>query len=313
MTGRLDPYSLAGLTYLTHLELGGLTEGVATGGSISTLVDTVFLTSAYVTDDYFNGGTCWILNGGASDNGNEVARISDTTTGTQTIALADNIAAVEALAQYALADRRYPLLSIISALNHAIYSLGKIIYTRTADYIGVASQTEYTLVEQSDAGDLPVVIDADAEVLEVWLQTKLNDSNDNQWVRYDGAWYIQKANIGTMNTLVFDYNPLTTHALKVVLRGQHPALFQYGARAHTTLDQGVPFQLVALRAAYHLLQNELANDISHPRLVSMMTRIAEMEAKAQTEHTPLRVRRTPKVLNIYNPRYTYVRDEFRQP
>lgn len=313
MTGRFDPYSLAGLTYLTHLELGGLTEGIATGGSISTLIDTVYLTSDYITDNYFNGGTCWILNGGASDNGNEVARIQDTTTSTQTIALADNIAAVEALAQYALADRRYPLLSLISAVNHAIYSLGKIIYTRTADYTGVTAQTEYPIVEQSDAGDLPVVIDTDAEVLEVWLQTKLNDANDNQWVRYDGGWRIQKSNIGTMNILVFDNNPITSYALKVVLRGQHPALFQYGARAHTILDQGVPFQLVALRAAFHLLQNELANDISHPRLVAMMTRIQEAEARSQAEHTPLRVRKTPKVLNIQNPRYTYIREEFPQP
>ena len=109
-----NPYSLAGLTYLTHLELGGLTEGIATGGTVSTLIDAVYLTSAYITDDYFNGGTCWILSGGASDDGNQVARIQDTTTGTQTIALADNVAAVEALAQYALADRRYPLPGLIS-------------------------------------------------------------------------------------------------------------------------------------------------------------------------------------------------------
>src|SRR3990167_4449057 len=143
MAGRFDPYSLCGLTYLTHLELGGLSHGIATGCSVSTLIDTVYLSSAYITDDYFNGGTAWILSGGASDNGNEVARIQDTTVSTQTIALADNVAAVEALASYALADRHYPLMDIVAAVNHAIYSLGKIIYTRTSDYTGASAQTEY--------------------------------------------------------------------------------------------------------------------------------------------------------------------------
>jgi hypothetical protein len=270
-------------------------------------VDTVALSQE---DDFWNGGTAWLLAGG-NGVGNQMARVSDFTASSDTLTLTDTLATAAAdLTSYAVAGKRYSLMELIAAVNEAVYSLGKIIYTRTADLPTAAAQTEYSLVEQTDTADLPVVIDAEAELLEVWFQGDTGDADSNLWYRADIPWYVQKSNIGTMNVLVFEWQPTSVIALKLVLKGQHPYLFQFGVRAHTELDQGVPFQLVTARAAFNLLKQELNYDLTHPRLVQMQEVMQGLVQKTETEHAPLRVPRRPRLLMIENAAYAGGGDPF---
>lgn len=298
-----NPRTLPGLTYQLANKLLGpnqMLHGTATGGTSSTIIDTVALVQE---NDYWNGGTAWLLSGGISaDEGGQAARVADFTNSTATLSLTDAITAPSANALYAVADARYPLLTLLAAINEAIADIGDIVYTRTGDYTSASSQTEYTLVRQTDAGDIPVVLDADAKVLNVWYQSKANDANDNKWIELTG-WSIQKSNPGSMNVLIFDEQPPAPFALKITFAGRHPLLFQYGAMFWTELDQSVPYQLVVARAAYNLLLKELGGDIQHPRLLQQMREIQAYTQKTETEHAPAKEFPRPQLLNVPNSRY----------
>src|SRR3990167_5677525 len=106
--------------------LGVLTEGVATGGSTSTLIDTVERTEA---DDYWNGGTAWILYDagglGAAPQG-EYAVVSDFANTGGVITLRTAITQVAAGDRYAVAKKRYPLHLLVQKVNEAIAFIGPI-------------------------------------------------------------------------------------------------------------------------------------------------------------------------------------------
>ena len=79
--------TLATATYRLARELGIVVEGVATGGSATTLIDTNDLTQA---DDYWNSASLWILRdaaeGGAAPEG-QFAIVSDFTASSDTLTL----------------------------------------------------------------------------------------------------------------------------------------------------------------------------------------------------------------------------------
>lgn len=308
---RYNPYTLPTLTYLVAERLGGVVNGRADGGDGSTLVDARL--AAY-PDDHFNGGVVWILDEGGSPGGHggQVDVVGDFASSTGTITVGEEVLnpAPTSLCNYAVCTARYNLYDLRAAVNRAIESLGKIVYTRTADYTTAAAQTEYSLVEQTDVGDLPVVIDTDAEVLKVEIQTRLNDANDNQWRELDIPWKVIKANIGTMNVLELAWQPPTAYALRVTLRGQHPFLNPIGLRTWTELDQGIPFQLVVVRACRHMLSLRHAGNFVNPRMSDIMRELEQEEAQLSMAFTPHKPKRAPKLLNIGNSAYGGTLDDF---
>jgi len=84
--------TLATATYRLARELGIVVEGVATGGSATTLIDTNDLTQA---DDYWNSASLWILRdaaeGGAAPEG-QFAIVSDFTASSDTLSLRSTFA-----------------------------------------------------------------------------------------------------------------------------------------------------------------------------------------------------------------------------
>jgi hypothetical protein len=308
---RYNPYTLATLTYLVAERLGGVVNGRADSGSGNTLVDARL--SAY-PDDHFNGGVVWILDEGGSPGGHggQVDVVGDFESSTGTITVGEEVLnpVPTSLVNYAVCTARYNLYNLRAAVNRAIESLGKIVYVRTADYTTVAAQTEYSLVEQTDAGDIPVVIDTDAEVIKVEIQTKLNDSNDNQWRVLDIPWQVVKSNPGTMNVLELAWQPPTGYALRVTMLGQHPFLNPLGLRTWTELDQGIPFQLVVVRACRHILSLRHGGNFVNPRMADIMSELEQEEARLSTTFAPLRPKRQVKTFNISNPRYSGTPDEF---
>jgi len=204
---RYNPYTLATLTYLVAERLGGVINGRVDDSTATTIVDARL--NVY-PDDHFNGGTVWDLDEGSlNTQGRRMFVVDDFTSSTGTITIGEEVISpvMVTTSYYAVCTARYNHYDLMAAVNRAIESLGKIVYTRTADYTTTAAQTEYGLVEQTDVGDLPVVIDTDAEVLKVEIQTKLSDSNDNQWRILDIPWQVIKSNTGTMNILELEWQP----------------------------------------------------------------------------------------------------------
>lgn len=203
--------TLFDLTYGLASKLGIVSEGTATGGSTTTLIDTVELTQ---DDDFWNGGTVWITydagGSGAAPQG-EYSVVTDFATSTDTATLRSTLtAAIASGDRYAIARTRYPLSLLIAKINEAIRNIGPIEVTDISTITTAANQTEYTL---------PANL---LDLREVWLQTNLDDTNDYRWQRiYD--FRVEKESTGSANTLILKQYP-ADYLIKLVYTGYHSAL-----------------------------------------------------------------------------------------
>ena len=124
----MSDLTLFDLTYKVARHLGVLTEGVATGGSATTIVDNPYRSEA---DDYWLYGSAWIVydagGAGASPQG-KYARISDSISTTWTITIGTVTDAVAAGDRYALSRhlRALPVAGCHhSAVNNAVAEMGR--------------------------------------------------------------------------------------------------------------------------------------------------------------------------------------------
>jgi hypothetical protein len=258
--------TLFDLTYQLARLLNTLTEGVATNGSQTTIIDTVERTEA---DDFWNGGTAWITydagGAGAAPQG-EYSFVSDFVQSTGTVTLRSTLtAAVAANDRYAIAPLRYPLHLLIQKINEAISVIEK---TDLSTVVIAAEQTEYSLPT-----DL-------LELKEVWLGANGDDSDDNRWYQvYD--WEVQKSDTGTADKLVFMRQHATDTAVKLVYLMDHAAL----RVATDKLDQSINIKKVIYNAAVGCLLWRKAkvgdSDLSVNDLLNIYQPMAE---RANTEH-----------------------------
>lgn len=221
-------YTLFDLTYRVARELGLTQEGVATGGSTTSLVDTVMRTEP---DDYWNNGTIWVLRdaGGASAAPEkEYATISDFVSTTSTMTISALTAAIAGGDRYACMTKHVPLHVIIQKINQAIMDLGPIPYADITSITTAADQTEYTL---------PVA--AKRDLIQVRIQLIDDDANDNKWRKLDGNWEVQQADPGAAPRLII---PQYTagYDLKLVYLADHPEL----QVATAVLSEYVPLERV---------------------------------------------------------------------
>jgi len=200
--------TLFDITYELASCLGVVSEGVATGGSATTIADTVERTE---TDDYWNGGTAWILydyaGAGASPQG-KYSFVSDFANTGGIITLRDTVTdAVASGDRYAVAGLRYPLQLLIQKINETFGVIEKVDKTTV---VIAADQTEYSL--PSDV----------LELKQVWIQNN-DDANDNDWQQlFD--WTVEKSATGTANKLIFGRQFDTSDAVKLVYTTYHAKL-----------------------------------------------------------------------------------------
>lgn len=186
--------------------LGTLSEGIATGGSQSTIADSVERTEA---DDYWNNGSAWITydvgGAGAAPQG-EYGYISDFANTGGVITLRSNLTAgVASGDRYAIATPRYPLHLLIQKTNE---SFGVIEKTDLSTVTIASSQLEYSL--PSDV----------LELKEVWIQA---DADVNNWQRvYD--WYVHKSDTGTADKLILARQHSAGYLVKLVYTTYHQVL-----------------------------------------------------------------------------------------
>jgi len=157
--------TLFDLTKDVAAELGRVVEGYATGGSATTIIDTVERTEA---DNHWNGGTAWILRdaagAGAAPEG-EIGYISDFDKASATATLRSALTeAVGAGDWYALADKLYPMNQLILQINRALSMMGVVPGIDTT-LSTVAGQTLYSLPSTAlnlDIRRVYVALSADA-------------------------------------------------------------------------------------------------------------------------------------------------------
>jgi hypothetical protein len=213
--------NLFDLTYQLAVSLGVVNEGTATGGSTTTLIDTVELTQA---DDFWNLGTVWVTydaaGAGAAPQG-EYSVISDFTASSDTVALRSTLtAAIAAGDRYAIGRPRYPLSLLTSRINEVLRQI-PIQKDDITTVTIAAEQTEYSL--PADVWDLK----------EVWVQSN-DDTNDNRWEKlYD--WRVKKSATGTANILELGRQWDTDYELKLAYLTDHQVLRASTDKLDTTI------------------------------------------------------------------------------
>ncbi len=202
--------TLFDLAWRIVVELGTARTGIATGGSTTTLIDTVGL--RLTENDYYNEGTLFML--GTTDDAaplKEYGRIKDFNNPSQTITLFEALTAVVTAAdRYGVANRRFPLFLITEKINNALYMDGYI-PGEDESITTVAQQREYTL---------PVQVSRDLR--QVLVSTN-DDSDSNNWVPVLN-YTVQSTAVGTGNTLVLGYDLEPGRTLWLRYAKQHAEL-----------------------------------------------------------------------------------------
>ena len=237
-------YNLFDLTYRVARELNAVSEGTATGGSATTLIDTVYLDQ---DDDYWNGGTVWVIydaGAAAAAPEGEWARITNHVSSTKTITCTTLTAGIAASDLYAVADDEYKRGAIVSQINRSLVDMGEIIYTDTTTITTADDQTEYTLPTGLAAGNLR----------EVWLQGDDDDSDDNRYTLIKN-WYVQVTATGTAEELVLQYQYASGYALKLVYVAPHPQMYTRTSK----LSETIPLPNILYPSVLNLLRYKKAN------------------------------------------------------
>jgi hypothetical protein len=266
--------NLFDLTYELATELGIVYESAATGGSTNTVVDTTMRTEA---DDYWNQGTVWITYdaaGAAAAPQGEYDVVSDFANSSNTITLTTGFTVAPASTDlYAVAHKVFPLYDLSLAINRAIRDIGPIPVTNTTAIDTAAQQTEYTLP-----------IEANTDLLEVYIQSKLSDADDNKWIK-SYNWDVQRTATGTADTLVFDQQPLYTYDVKLVYLAPHAKLVASTSKLSETIRQ----ERVIYKAAYHALNHyRMKTRSTDPWLMDSIDSYERRAAEADLKY-PLKI------------------------
>ena len=258
-----------------------VSEGLATGGSTTTIADSVERTEA---DDYWNGGSAWITYDagglGAAPQG-EYGYVSDFVQSTGTITLRTALTtAVASGDRYAIATPRYPLQLLIQKVNETLDVIEK---TDTTTITIASSTLEYTLPTDC------------RELKQVWLQT---DADVNDWQQVHD-WYVQKSATGSANKLVFRRQHTAGYAVKLVYEPYHA----YLRIATDKLDDGINARQVVHDAAVRCVLWRKAkvgdSDLSVNDLLNFYQNLA---ATVRQEAPATRPKRKAKTIHPVFPR-----------
>lgn len=221
--------------------MGEMATGTATGGSKTTIIDTV---NRVESDDHWNGGTALIVTdaGGASAAPQgEWGYITDFTSSSATFTISTLSTAVAAGDVYAAIPPRFSLDRIRNAINTALSGILIPAFNSTA--LDTAdNQTEYTLPAAVTRNNLR----------QVWYQTNTDDADDNEWYELRD-WYVIKKGTGTQDVLVL---PQLTASRDIMLiyMTSHGALQD----ADDQINEAVHLDRIKFRAAELLSAREIA-------------------------------------------------------
>lgn len=189
-----------------------IVDGVATGGSTTTIVDTG-LTSKPYTENRFKDWVAFIsrsTDGAAPQYQYGIATTYVKSTGTITIPTLT--AAVGAGDEYAICKPDIPLYTLIKLCNDALNGL---FYS--------VPDTSLTTAEDTVRYTLPIATKG-IQPYNIYLR----DPSD--YTLYDApSWFIETAAAGSTETLVFKTKPLALKTIVIEYKGIHPQLTTYSS------------------------------------------------------------------------------------
>lgn len=252
-------------------ELGTVVGGEATGGSTTTLVDTLLLDN--YAPNHFDEGTLFVLydagGAGAAPQGElGVVQNFDDQTATVTLSAALT-AAIAAGDQYLLATARYRYWQVREAINQALGEVGNV-ETVDSSTTAAEAQTEYTLPA------------ANIEVVKVEYNTKVGDADDLRLAEITG-WHVRKTASGSADTLVLHQQPIVGRTLYITYLGKHPRV----SAASDAIDDRQDHAVLTLRAAILLAQNKLFDSDADPQIKMQLDNLKERYAEVRTIQQPM--------------------------
>ena len=272
-------YTLFDLAYQVAGELGALVESIATGGTLTTTLDSVRLQTIF-EDDFFNLGTVFIVRDAAGLGAapeKEFARVTDFTSSSGTVTHAALTVAPAAGDRFAVTTRRFDLDTIIRAINTALREI--LVETIDVSLSTAANQLEYTL---------PTALLNTSEI-KVYIQRVTNDTDANEWQQvYD--WYVEQAVAGTGKKLIFNNQPDYISVLRIHYFLPHAPLYTSTDKLHESVD----INRVVLDAALGLLKiREQDTGHADPETKTLIARMEQR--KSRMEWRQRTVRTGPKL------------------
>lgn len=243
--------------------VGGSRTGKATDGSTTTVVDT----RRTEADDVFNQGTALII------TNSEWSVISDWDNSTKTATLYDTLTAVVATNRYMFILPKYPLDTIIDAINQVL-TRQRVSKTDITSLDMTAEQMEYTLPTGCDRSNLR----------QVWIATN-NDSNKNEWMRCIN-WRVEFDGTST-HTLIFETrtersidNQLNGYAIKLVYTPYHAQVTD----ADDDIDPLIHLDRLIYPALELLLMSDMADNKGEKWLANRLNWVIDMKEQVKSAH-----------------------------
>jgi hypothetical protein len=231
--------TLFDLLVQTYDKLGQLSHAKATGGSVSTVVDSLLMDES--EDDAFNGAPVFLTydagGAGAAPEGEfSECTAFDSSLGTLSVSPVFS-AAVAAGDIYALAPALFPLYSMIQFVNDALKDLGDIPLVDTS-LTSAAGQREYSI---------PVAVKRQRPFRIEIPRSSTSGDSDFEPI-YDYSW--APAAPGSSGLLVFNHYLRAGYTIKIWYRGVHPTVRDATDPIAEVLDP----TLVALSTAHAAVQ-----------------------------------------------------------
>jgi hypothetical protein len=252
-----------------------IVDGVCTGGSATTIVDSTLSTK--YTQNRFKDWVAFIsrTTDGLSPQG-KYGIISDYVASTKTVTLATLTDAVGAGDTYSLCKMTIPLYTLIKLCNDALRSLD-LIWVRDTSLTVAGSTLQYTL---------PIATKG-LKIREIHLM----DANKNTC---DVPPYeIIKAAGGTANSILFKAQPSTAYPTIVInYAGLHPELTAYNSYVEESIHPELATAACVERALYwKAMPKQRKSDMANWQLSKSM--LQEMKALHPIERPVVENRRIP--------------------
>jgi len=242
--------TLADMTLRVAKICGEVLEGIATGGSGTTLIDTTITGSLY-PDSYWDGGTIWFVTGvtGAYQGLSAVISHWNAGASTWTYPLPSGTFTLVPAAgdYYAVAQNQFTRHALVNAVNMALYEIGKMLLSVDATVTGTGDTDTITL--PSGVSDVRRII--------------IEDDRSYYWNEANGVIYFDT-----------DMGPAVGDTLRLFYMGNHAAV-----DADTDAISGVDEERLAWAAAVYALRDAMKP--SGADRAAMNTRYQEAVARAQ--------------------------------